>query len=143
MEFRVGDRVMFSEILKDTLHGPKVNFDDKVRSIIEIRCDIGYNQYKLSGLLNNWFKDKELILVEEVPDNRIKIKNIVANKETTVVFFDDGDKILVKRAKDEYHNPEVAILYAYFIKSNGLSKTQAKKRLQELVNNIHIQGVKK
>jgi len=141
MEFRVGDKVMFSERMRIHKHKPLVEFDNKIREIIGFNyCN---DSIVLSELPNNCFASDELILAEETINNRIKIKNIVANKETTVIFFDDGDKIIVKRAKDEYHNPEVAILYAYFIKSNGLSKTQAKKRLQELVNDIHIQGVKK
>lgn len=68
-----------------------------------------------------------------------EIKNIVVNKVTTVVFWKDGTKTLVKREYGQTNNPELAILYAYFYKHSGLSKTEAKKVLQELIDNIHVQ----
>lgn len=71
-----------------------------------------------------------------------EIKNIAVNKDTTIIFWNDGTKTLVKKGEDQTNSPELAILYAYFQKHSGLSKTKANKTIQELVNNIQVQNIK-
>lgn len=69
-----------------------------------------------------------------------EIKRIIVNGEATIVFWNDGDKTIVKRGKDQKENKELAILYAYFQKHSGLSKTKANKTIQDLIDNIYLQG---
>lgn len=71
-----------------------------------------------------------------------EIKNIAVNKDTTIIFWNDGTKTLVKKGEGQDNSPELAILYAYFQKHSGLSKTKANKTIQELVNNIQVQNTK-
>ena len=66
-----------------------------------------------------------------------QIKKVIHSKSNrgkgaTVVFFDDGDKIIVKKGKHEREDAEKAILWAYFIKNSGKSRTQAKKMMKRL-----------
>lgn len=71
-----------------------------------------------------------------------EIEKIIINKDTTIVFWNDDTKTLVKRAKEQSFNKELAILYAYFIKHSGLSKTKSKKVIEELIDNIYVQSNK-
>lgn len=71
-----------------------------------------------------------------------EIEKIIINKDTTIVFWNDDTKTLVKRAKDQKISEELAILYAYFIKHSGLSKTKSKKVIEELIDSIYVQSNK-
>lgn len=53
-------------------------------------------------------------------------------KGYTTLFF-DKETIVVKKDSKEKENKELAILWAYFIKTSGLSKTQAKKFMHQLI----------
>lgn len=55
------------------------------------------------------------------------------NDDTTVVFFADGDKIVLKKSKKDTYSPETAIAYAYMKKTFG-SHSQYKKFVEEIVN---------
>lgn len=59
MKFKVGDKVRFSKGMDGSAHGPYVENDDLVRSIIEIND----NDIRLEGLCENWFRYFELELV--------------------------------------------------------------------------------
>ena len=52
---------------------------------------------------------------------------------TTVVFFSDETKILVRKGLGEIDDPEKAVLWAYFIKNSGKTRTQAKKEMKRLL----------
>jgi len=57
---------------------------------------------------------------------------IMANEPATIVFWDDGTKTIVKRCKGDKNDPVKAFLVAHFIKSTGLSRTQAGKYLDDV-----------
>ena len=61
-----------------------------------------------------------------------KIKRYVINENATIIFWEDGDKTIVKRCSDEPFKKELGFLYAYFQKTSGLSKTKANKFIKEL-----------
>ncbi len=69
-----------------------------------------------------------------------EITKIITNGEATIVFWNDNTKTIVKRGKGQKNSQELAILYAYFQKHSGLSKTKSNKVIQDLINNIYVQG---
>lgn len=70
-------------------------------------------------------KEEQKILLE-------KVKRYVINENATIIFWEDGDKTIVKRCSDEPFKKELGFLYAYFQKTSGLSKTKANKFIKEL-----------
>ena len=80
---------------------------------------------------------KYLVKVEQ--EHLVNINRIVRNKKTTVVFWNDGSKTIVKLGENQIDNQEMAILWAYFEKNSGLSKTKAHKVMEDLINNIYQQ----
>lgn len=81
MKFKIGDIVRFTKKMDGESHGPSVEFDTKVRKIVESRIASGH--YKLEGLPKNWFDDEEL---ELVPD--FEVGDIVKiNKNATIDDF--------------------------------------------------------
>ena len=58
----------------------------------------------------------------------IGIDKIIFNAPATIVMWTDGTKTVVKLHDEEY-NPEKAVLYAFWEKNLGVSKTYAHKML--------------
>ena len=58
----------------------------------------------------------------------------IINKNATILFWEDGTKTVVKKAKDDDFNARLGFLTAYFQKHCGLSKNQANKFLANLLN---------
>lgn len=52
-----------------------------------------------------------------------RVERVIVNKRATVVFWEDGDKIVVRRRKGDKQSREVAVLYAIAEKALG-SKTK-------------------
>lgn len=59
-------------------------------------------------------------------------KKVIINDGATVLIWDDGDKTIVKKAKDDNFDPVKGFLWAYFQKHSGLSKTKANKYLRDI-----------
>ena len=57
----------------------------------------------------------------------------IINDGAVILFWSDGDKTIVKKAKDDNNDPVKGFLWAYFIKHSKLSKTKANKYLKDLV----------
>lgn len=68
-----------------------------------------------------------------IPKPIILPKKYIINKGATVLFWEDGTKTVVKRAKDDEYNKIMGFLWAYFQKTSGLSRTKANNYLKELV----------
>ena len=96
-------------------------------------CEFDFYEKKGYEIVNY----KHLAKVE--PEHLININRIVRNKKTTVVFWNDGTKTIVKLGENQIDNQEMAILWAYFEKNSGLSKTKAHKVMEDLINNIYQQ----
>lgn len=52
-----------------------------------------------------------------------RVERVIVNKRATVVFWEDGDKVVVRRRKGDKQSREVAVLYAIAEKALG-SKTK-------------------
>lgn len=69
-------------------------------------------------------------------------KRYIVNKGAVILFWEDGTKTIVKRNRNDKHDPIKGFLWAYFEKSSGMTKTQVKRYLTE-VNNGKEQERKK
>ena len=67
-----------------------------------------------------------------VPSNKLP-KRYIINKNATILFWDDGTKTIVKLSKDDKYDKKLGFLTAYFQKNSGLSKNQANKYLDNLI----------
>ena len=57
----------------------------------------------------------------------------IINKNAGILFWHDGTKTIVRRTEGDEHNKRIAFLTAYFQKMPGLSKNQANKYLDRLI----------
>lgn len=69
-------------------------------------------------------------------------KKYIINKDATVLFWEDGTKTVVKRAKDDEYNKILGFLWAYFQKTSGLSKSKANEYLRNLVDAEELEAIK-
>lgn len=79
-----------------------------------------------------WFEESDLSLKENSNCPLSEIKRYIINENATIIFWEDGEKTIVKRCSDEPFKKELGFLYAYFQKTSGLSKTKANKFIKEL-----------
>lgn len=59
-------------------------------------------------------------------------KKYILNQDACILFWNDDNKTIVKRAKDDNIDPVKGFLWAYFLKYSGLSRTKANKYLKEI-----------
>lgn len=71
----------------------------------------------------DWFKSE---------NNKLPKKYII-NKGATVLFWDDDSKTVVKRHKEDAYDIAKGFLWAYFLKTSGMSRTKANKYLANIV----------
>ena len=56
----------------------------------------------------------------------------IINKGATILFWNNGDKTIVKRCKNDKYDKRLGFLTAYFQKHCGMSKNKANKYLDSL-----------
>lgn len=61
-------------------------------------------------------------------------REVIVNGTASVIKFGDTDKIVLNCAEDDNFDIVYAFLYAYFLHTNGVSKTRASKFFNELRN---------
>lgn len=83
---------------------------------------------------NIWAKGG-IIPVKKLP------KKYIINRGATVLFWEDGTKTVVKRAKDDEYNKIMGFLWAYFQKTSGLSRTKANEYLRGLVDADDLKAI--
>lgn len=73
-------------------------------------------------------KDKEVkkVVYPLATYDNIPVK-IIVNDGATVFIYDDDSKVVLYRDKKDKFNLEYAFVYAYFLKTTGMSKTAAHK----------------
>lgn len=75
-----------------------------------------------------------------IPAKKLPKKYII-NRGATVLFWEDGTKTVVKRAKDDEYNKIMGFLWAYFQKTSGLSRTKANEYLRGLVDADDLKAI--
>ena len=151
-KFKIGDKVRVRKDLINSCYYGNYRFIPSMKNrcgeIVTIESVERDGSYRILEDVYNWtdemFEEKvsgEDLYVSAFKINYIKtnITRIVRNKKTTVVFWEDGTKTIVKLGENQIDNQEMAILWAYFEKNSGLSKTKAHKVMEDLINNIYQQ----
>lgn len=76
------------------------------------------------------------------PKNKKNLpKKYIINRGATVLFWEDGTKTVVKRAKDDEYNKIMGFLWAYFQRTSGLSRTKANEYLRGLVDADDLKAI--
>lgn len=140
-KYKVGDKVRVrKDLVVGVYYGDKLFVEDMEKLCgqkvtIESVRDEGV--YRIVEYDYNWTDE----MFEDInkPEYLANIARIVRNKETTVVFWEDDTKTIVKLGENQKDSPETAILWAYFEKNSGLTKTQAHKTMTKLIDSIHNQ----
>ncbi len=83
--FKVGDRVKFSEKMNEALHSPFVKKDDKSRKII----DTLFGDFMLEGLPNDTFQSDELIPATFTKED-LQNGDILTDKDGDKSIYFDG-----------------------------------------------------
>lgn len=61
-------------------------------------------------------------------------KKYIINKNAVILFWKDGTKTIIKRQSEDEYNKKLGFLIAYFQKNSGLSRNQANKYLDSLID---------
>lgn len=151
-KFKVGDKVRVRKDLINGCYYGNYRFVHSMKNhcgeIVTIESVERDGSYRILEDVYNWTDEmfEEKVSGEDLYVSAFKIiyinaniTRIVRNKKTTVVFWDDGTKTIVKLGENQIDNQEMAILWAYFEKNSGLSKTKAHKVMEDLINNIYQQ----
>lgn len=112
------------------LFGMKIKINENMRdNVIEIRKEVNCMPSIDSLDAVRYFTNAYVPKI----DNPINLPTkYILNQDACILFWDDGDKTVVKRAKDDEQDPVKGFLWAYFIKNSGLSRTKANKYLREI-----------
>lgn len=70
--------------------------------------------------------------LKNIQNKGILPERYIINHNATILFWNDGTKTIVKKAKDDDYNKKLGFLWAYFQKMSGLSKTKANEYLENL-----------
>ena len=70
------------------------------------------------------------VLKEAISKNPLKIEKVIINYPATIVWFDDGTKIIVKISEDDKFDPEIGIAMAVMKKAFG-SRTAYQKFVRQ------------
>lgn len=101
-----------------------IDFSEKIKELAK-QVNVDSLRYNIDCMGN-------YELVVNKSNNNIP-KRYIINKGATILFWKDGTKTIVKRNKEDEHNPRLAFLTAYFQKNCGLSKNKANKYLDSLI----------
>lgn len=86
------------------------------------------NEYTARDIANTLTMFGEFAIADKVST----LDRYIINERATILFWKDGDKTIVKRAKDEKYDKRLGFLYGYFQKTSGLTRTKANKFISEL-----------
>lgn len=108
-----------------TIFGLKINIDRYLPNyVIEIKEDnmnVDRDSIRIGIDKPSWLRN-----VCTLP------KKYILNQDACILFWNDDNKTIVKRAKDDNIDPVKGFLWAYFLKYSGLSRTKANKYLKEI-----------
>lgn len=99
----------------------------KLKNIISLDYELGDANVIVKGIINLNELEKEQS-IGALPEKYI------INDRATVLFWSDGTKTIVRRAKEDEYNKKLGFLWAYFQKNSGLSKTKANEYLDNLID---------
>ena len=90
-----------------------LTFEDQIQDYVK---DVV--KYALNERDEHWKQYIQQEFIDSEEDD-IQISKAYFNDDVTVVFFNDGDKVKVKRSEKDPYSPETAIAYAIMKKEFG------------------------
>lgn len=81
-------------------------------------------------------KDKNEKLNKLIEEKNKKVempKRYIINKNATILFWDNGEKTIVRKASDDKFNARLGFLTAFFQRYCGMTKNKANKFLADLI----------
>ena len=99
----------------------------KSKNVMSFDYDLNNDYVIVKGIINLNELEKEQ-RIGTLPEKYI------INDRATILFWNDGTKTIVKRAKEDEYNKKIGFLWAYFQKNSGLSKTKANEYLDNLTD---------
>lgn len=120
----------------EAVFGVQIKVDNEMKPftfMIKEDRQMGFNNINIPNLLGGC--DFTSINKKNLP------KKYIINKGATVLFWEDGTKTVVKRAKDDEYNKIMGFLWAYFQKTSGLSRTKANEYLRGLVDADDLKAI--
>ena len=100
------------------------------------RTDVTYRAEFMSK--EDVLKEKIYSLEKQLAEERTKIKEVklpkhyIINENATILFWDNGEKTIVKKCAEDEFNPRLAFLTAFFQHYVDMSKNKANKYLASL-----------
>ena len=73
-------------------------------------------------------------------ENKLPDKVLINKKKKATTLLFDDEAVVVKKNKDDKEDYEKAFLWGYFIKKSGLSKTQASKYIEKIMEENNGKG---
>lgn len=111
----------------------------KGNDVLSVRQSNNMEPFDISALKYYLVDNKYIDEIEN--KKRIPTKYII-NKNATILFWDNGDKTIVKRAEGDEYNKILGFLWAYFQHTSGLSKSKANDYLRALVDEDDLKVIK-
>jgi hypothetical protein len=72
-------------------------------------------------------------IITKEPENKpFKLERYIINDNATILFWSDGDKTIVKKAKGDKFDKRLGFLYGYFQKMSGMTRNKANKFIESL-----------
>ena len=122
---------MFNYNKDITMKSKNINFNKDItirsKNVMSFEYDLDNDYVIVKGIINLNELEKEQSIVA-LPEKYI------INDRATVLFWKDGTKTIVRRAKEDEYNKKIGFLWAYFQKNSGLSKTKANEYLDNLID---------
>lgn len=106
-----------------------LSFDVDTESLKQLMKSFGIINTRVITIVYNFKgKDKEVkkVAYPLATYDNIPVK-IIVNDGATVFIYKDDSKVVLYRDKKDKFNLEYAFVYAYFLKTTGMSKTAAHK----------------
>ena len=117
--------------MEPVVYGMDIHIDDDLRD-----CHLRLNNTEIDykgHAHHRYSMTFEVPLPINIKRNKLPDKYII-NKGATILFWEDDTKTIIKRTEEDEHNKRLAFLTAYFQKHCGLSKNQANKYLDSLMD---------
>lgn len=103
------------------------NLDVITEETGEFICDLVLTDEHVEKLIGEGIKE---ILKRQISTNPLRIEKIILNDPATIVWFDDGDKVVVKATDDDRYDPDIGVAMAVVKKAFG-SRTAYRKFVQQ------------
>ncbi len=79
-----------------------------------------------------FFQPQPYTKYKQTVEEKLGIKDYIIKKDATIIYWEDGDKTVVKMCEGDKYDKRMGFLYAYIQKKSKLSKRKINKFLDNL-----------